>query len=82
MASAERSDADLYQAKRTPNCQRRKILANFSVCVAVSKRKNKKEYAEECGVSEKYIQIFHKRIIAYLHDNLNKEHKQMKIPLN
>ena len=33
--------------------------------------KTQKKYAEERGVTEKYIQILHKRIIVYLYKHLN-----------
>ena len=35
--------------------------------------KKQKTYAQECGVTEKYIQILNKRIIVYLFNSLNKE---------
>ncbi len=38
--------------------------------------KKQKKYAQECGVTDKYIQILHKRIIVYLFNSLNKEQKQ------
>ncbi len=38
--------------------------------------KTQKTYATERSVSEKYIQILHKRIIVYLFNSLNKEQKQ------
>ena len=37
--------------------------------------KKQKVYAQECGVTDKYIQILHKRIIVYLFNKLNKEKK-------
>ncbi len=38
--------------------------------------KKQKAYAQECGVTDKYIQILNKRIIVYLFNSLNKEQKQ------
>ena len=35
--------------------------------------KKQKVYAQECGVTDKYIQILNKRIIVYLFNSLNKE---------
>ncbi len=37
--------------------------------------KTQKAYATERNVSEKYIQILHKRIIVYIFNSLNKEQK-------
>ncbi len=38
--------------------------------------KSQKAYAQECGVTDKYIQILNKRIVVYLFNSLNKEQKQ------
>ncbi len=38
--------------------------------------KKQKTYAQECDVTEKYIQILNKRIILYLFNSLNKDQKQ------
>lgn len=38
--------------------------------------KRQKDYAQECGVTDKYIQILHKRIINFFYDSFNKEQKQ------
>ena len=35
--------------------------------------KKQKQYAQECNVTEKYVQILNKRIILYLFNSLNKE---------
>ena len=35
--------------------------------------KTQKIYAQECGVTEKYIQILHKRIVNFFYDSFNKE---------
>lgn len=37
--------------------------------------KSQKKYAEECGVTDKYIQILNKRIINFFYDTFNKEQK-------
>lgn len=57
MASAERSDADLYQAKRTPNCQRRKILASLKV----------QEITKNTGETKNEIQRMAKYLAGKLH---------------
>ena len=35
--------------------------------------KRQKDYAQECGVTDKYIQILHKRIIVFFYNSFNKE---------
>lgn len=37
--------------------------------------KTQKEYAKECGVTEKYIQILNRRIVNFFYDSFNKEQK-------
>ena len=35
--------------------------------------KSQKQYAQECGVTEKYIQILNKRIVNFFYESFNKE---------
>ena len=37
--------------------------------------KRQKDYAQECGVTDKYIQILNKRIVVYFYNSFNKEQK-------
>ncbi len=37
--------------------------------------KRQKDYAQECGVTDKYIQILNKRIVVFFYNSFNKEQK-------